>query len=245
MPERNRWIVSAVVAVGIVGGAAALFRAPAPGLPGTPRVVPLSEIEIAQPGPADELLRQQAELRDLRPLFLPTLRNAALRAPRREPSRTLLDAEARTFKTSETELHPERDLPPVGLVGGVPAGKAGPADGLGVETDLASLTGIGRRQVDVVPVSARGAVIEVLATRDGRRVMVEALPVSARPGTAKPWGPLEFLATVDAAGLSSSLVLTEGSRVDEVDTHFRRYLTETHRIGARLPPGFYRITVAP
>lgn len=234
-----------MMAIAIMGAGMVLFRAPAAGVVPTLAAVPATTVEIAQPGPADELLRQQADLRDPRPLFLSTPRNAALPEPRREPTRTLFDTEARSLKISEPELNPNRDLPPVAPVGGVPAAQARPVDGLGVETDLAGLTGMGRRPVEIVPLPERGGVIEVVAMRDGARLLVDTLPVSARPATASPWGALEFLATVDPAGLSSPLVLNEGSRVDEVDAHFLRFLTATYRIGARLPPGIYRITVAP
>lgn len=245
MPERMRWIVAAVASLVVMGALVVLFRAPASGVARTTGIEPSTAVEIAQPGPADELLRQQAELRDLRPLFLPTPRNAALREPRREPSRTFLEGEARSLNISEPELHPERDLPPIATLGGVPTANARPADGLGAETDLAGVVGIGRRPVAVNPLRERGGVVEVVAARDGARLFAEILPVAARPATTSPWGALEFLANVDAAGLSSELVLTEGSRVEEVDAHFRRYLTGTYHIGARLPPGYYRITVAP
>jgi hypothetical protein len=59
------------------------------------------------------------------------------------------------------------------------------------------------------------------------------------------WAPLEFLATVEAAGLVAPLTLTGRSGVDEVDAFFRNYLVRTFRLGERLPPGFYRITVSP
>ncbi len=81
--------------------------------------------------------------------------------------------------------------------------------------------------------------------RDGVRVLAEELPAEARPSTDKAWTPFELLAVVDAAGLASPLVVTEGSRLEEVDLHFRKFLTGTYRIGARLDPGIYQITVAP
>jgi hypothetical protein len=56
---------------------------------------------------------------------------------------------------------------------------------------------------------------------------------------------MELFAAVDAAGLAAPLLVTEGSRVDEVDAHFRKMLAQTYRIGERLPPGFYRIVVGP
>ena len=93
----------------------------------------------------------------------------------------------------------------------------------------------------------RAGFVEVTAASNGEKVLAEALPVAARPNSlgSKPWSPIELLAIVDTAGLASPLVITEGSRVEEVDLFFKTYLTQTFRIGARLTPGYYRITVAP
>ncbi len=202
-------------------------------------------VEVARPGPADELLRQETELRDLRPLFLPTNRNAGLREPRREPGRTLLGDEAQELKFTEAELHMERDLPPIVTLNGRALDKAEPVDALGFDTDLATLAGFGRKPAVEEAVSPRGGFVEIVALRDGTRVLVDVLPSANRPATDKAWGPLEFLAVVDSSGLTSPLVLTDGSRVEEVDAHFRRFLTQDFRVGRRLTPGLYRITVAP
>ena len=56
---------------------------------------------------------------------------------------------------------------------------------------------------------------------------------------------LDLEAVVDAAGLVAPLVVTASSRVEEVDAHYRNYLSRNFRIGGQLSPGFYRITVAP
>jgi hypothetical protein len=76
-------------------------------------------------------------------------------------------------------------------------------------------------------------------------VLAETLPAEVAPPTTKAWQPMEFLAAVDPAGLVGPLVITEDSRVEEVNTYFRKYLAQTYRIGERLPPGFYRIIVGP
>ena len=48
-----------------------------------------------------------------------------------------------------------------------------------------------------------------------------------------------------AAGLAGPLVVTESSRVEEVDAHFRRQLRQVFRLGERLAPGVYRVVVGP
>lgn len=243
--ELGRWLVAALVSLATLAGVTALFRAPAPAEPQRTAVVARHAVEIARPGPTDELLRQETELRDLRPLFLQTSRNAALRAPRREPGRTLLGEEARELKFTEAELHVERDLPPIVTLGGRAMDRAEPVDALGFDTDLASVTGFGRKPTTESVLPARGGFVEIISVRDGARVLADALPAATRPPTERAWGPLEFFAAVDSSGLTSQLVLTKGSQVEEVDAHFRRFLVQDYRIGLRLTPGFYRITVAP
>jgi tetratricopeptide (TPR) repeat protein len=79
------------------------------------------------------------------------------------------------------------------------------------------LQGFGRKTVESVPFRPRGGFVEVTAWVDGRRVRAEDLPVDARPPNDRPWSPLELMAVIDRAGLASPLVVTEGSRVEEVD----------------------------
>jgi hypothetical protein len=45
--------------------------------------------------------------------------------------------------------------------------------------------------------------------------------------------------------LIAPLTLTTRSGVEEIDNFYRNYLVRTYRVGERLAPGFYRITVAP
>ncbi len=245
--EKRRWLIAATAALVVFAGLVLLFRFPAPvdPVPITAPAAGKSAVQLARPGPADELLRQETELRDPRPLFLPTSQNAALREPRREPGRTLLDDENVKLKFAEAELHVERELPPIVTLNGRAMDKAEPVDALAIDADFAAFAGFGRRAVEVTAFSARGGFVSVAGTRDGASVLGESLPPGARPSTDKAWSPVEFFAAVDATGLTMPLVVTEGSRVEEVDVHFRKFLTRDFRIGARLAPGFYRITVAP
>ena len=228
----------------VVGAILVLFRFPAP--PPAPVLPPQkSAVQLARPGLADEVLRQETELRDLRPLFLPTTRNAALPEPKREPGRTSLDEEPPKWSFGDADLQVGREFPAVATLGGKPVEKAELADALSIESAEAPLQGFGRRGAEISPFVARGGFVEVVAARDGRQVLAETLPIGARPPGGKAWGPIELLATVDAAGLACPLIVTDGSRVEEADLHFRNYLVETFRIGARLAPGYYRVVVAP
>jgi hypothetical protein len=242
--EKGRWTIATIGAIGATAILLFLFRLPPSPIALTPSIPePVrSVVKMARPDEADMLLKAETELRDLRPLFLPTERNAALPAPRLEAGRTFLDAENLKPIIGDAEMQVSKDLPPVVTLDGQPLEKARPIDAL---TPDLTLLGFGRSTTAIKPLLPRGGFIEVTTTRDGQRILTQELPVAARPPGDKPWSPVEFLAAVDAAGLVSPLVVTEGSRVEEVDVYLRNYLTRNFRIGERLAPGFYRITVAP
>jgi len=184
-------------------------------------------------------------MRDLRPLFLPTEFNATLSEPRREPGRTILDDEAPRVGGAEAELSIGRDLPPIARLGSRPADKARGSDVLMAADNAPGLVGIGRTAGKVAAFAGRSGFVEIVAAWTGQTVLAEALPKELGPPGNKAWEPMELFAAVDASGLVAPLVVIEGSRVDEVDAHFRRTLEQRYRVGERLPPGFYRIVIGP
>ena len=243
--ERWRWGIAAVGAVLVTGGALALFRLSPPPSPVPEATKRLRSVQIAKPGPADPLLQAEAEMKDLRPLFLPTDRNATMPEPRREAGRTFLDAEIPKLTYAETDLHVTRGLPPVATINGKPVSGADAIDAFSTQMIGGNTLSFGRQQFNLVPFAPRGGFVEVVSAANGKRVLAETLALQARPAGEKAWAPMEFLAAVGAAGLTSPLVLTEGSRVEEVDVHFKNFLTDTYRLGERLEPGLYRVSVAP
>jgi hypothetical protein len=246
--SRGRWAIAAVGATTVTFALLFLFRLPAPP---TPIPVPSSvavarpEVKMAKPDDNDLYLKEEAQLRDLRPLFLPTSRNAALPEPRLETGQSFLDSEGLRPTFSDAQAQVSKDLPPVVLLNGKGVENATPADALSLSESGTVVAGFGRQEPRVERVAQRGAFVEVIAMSNGSRLLTEELPISARPPGDSSWAPVEFMAVVDAAGLVSPLVVTEGSRVDEVDLHFRNYLAQNLRIGERLSVGFYRIVVAP
>ena len=60
----------------------------------------------------------------------------------------------------------------------------------------------------------------------------------------RAWGPLEFMAAVDAAGLVRPLVATARSGT-AADGFFGHPVGGTSGSGNWLPPGFYRVWVGP
>lgn len=248
--SRRRWVIAAAGSVAVVITVLMLFRLPPPATPlpvSRTTSIPKATLTMARPDDSDPLIKEEAQLRDLRPLFLPTERNAALPEPRLEPGRTFLDHETIKLKFTDAEAHISRDLPPVVRLDGRPVQESTPVDALSPAESGISLQGFGRTRASLEAFKPRGGYVEVTALNDGTRVrsVEQELPADARPPGDKPWGPVEFMAAVDAAGLASPLVVTTGSRVDEVDAHFRDFLAQRFRIGERLSPGFYRITVSP
>jgi hypothetical protein len=249
--QKQRWAVAATAAAIVMMAMLFLFRLPPPsaGL-----LMPASllvgksvkpAVQLARPDPIDRLLKDETEIRDLRPLFLPTDRNARLPELKREPGRTFLDNDTVKLGFLETELAISKDFPPVAMVGGARADEATPLDALASESSATSLLGFGRSDAPLQSLPSRVGFVEVLSAETGARVLGELLSGEARVPGDKAWAPLEFLARIDAAGLAAPLIVTTSSGVEEVDAHFRKFLAKTYRLGVRLSPGFYRVIVAP
>jgi hypothetical protein len=175
-------------------------------------------------------------LLDPTPLFLPTEFNSSrIDYVPREPGGAFAGFPfKKTFSDSELELH----LPPATAV------PATPADALAGDPPGAPFIGFGRADPVVEPLSPRGAYVAIVDAGTGRSVLEMTL-ADAHPPAAAQWRPMEFIAAVDPSGLVGPLVPTSRSGADDVDTYFGHYLADTLRVGQRLAPGFYRITVGP
>ncbi|HEY5552280.1 MAG TPA: hypothetical protein VIK52_10345 [Opitutaceae bacterium] len=103
---------------------------------------------------------------------------------------------------------------------------------------------IGR--IESTPVSLeREAFIEVRRVGDGG--LVHTGPLSGLPATIRevPWAPIRFLIAVNEVGLVGSPMVEVGSGNTEVDAAIQGFLGSEYRLGNRLIPGFYRVTVGP
>lgn len=238
--EWGIWLPSSLIAGAVVFGVLTLFR--------TPSLLPsrssdatarssVSKVELASG--ANALLNDEVVLRDPTPLFLPSRWNAAedalaLNAPR-EPGGALQDYAAKlSFSADELKL----ELPPAVTV------PSRPSDTFEIGGSDRSAAGFGQADTVVPPLPARGGFIEVVSASSGEVELRQPLALERPPGDA-PWQPLEFLVAVDAVGIVRVPVLTESSRVPAVDSYFESYLVNTLRIGERLSPGFYRISIGP
>lgn len=242
---RRRWAVAACSAVVAVALAVSIFRAPTIAVPDRPPVASGPRVlELKSVTAADASLSEATTMRDLTPLFLPTERNAsAVRVPRREPGQTFLDVETPNFGIAVARRRLDEAWPAVVTMNGKRLDEAKPLDLLAAAEVEPSVAGFGRAPIEVLALRSRGVVVEVVNLRDGRRIVAEELDV--RPTTASGWEPMEFMAAVGPAGLIGPLTTSVSSGVEEIDGFLRNYLARSYRLGERLAPGFYRITVTP
>ena len=262
----RRWSWAAAGAVLIGAGILGLFRVPKsatrPAAARNPSGIGLQKLA---PGSA---LNDEATLLDPTPLFLPTEWNATQKelAPP-EPSGSFQSFRVPpkwAFAESDFQLGRAEPaarvvkLPGVGKMQnsvGLPdpvAVPAQPAEALvpGIPSDL--LVGFGRSEPPIKALPSRGALVEIVATASGQPALsdqamaqVQTLAAAARPPGGRSWQAMEFIAAVDAAGLAAPLIMTARSGVEEVDSYFLDFLARTLRVGERLTPGFYRISVGP
>jgi hypothetical protein len=246
MDEKRRWAVAVSGATSVIVLLVWIFRLPVEMHKQSVAVTPTANVVLIEQDSAAAALIEQAVMQDTTPLFLPTERNARVSdLPRREPGKRFLDNDSLKLRFGDAGLRLLQALPPTVTLNGKTPGAASPEDALGTGGFRQSVLGFGRMDVKITFLPSRGGFIEIMATASGGLVLAEQLPGNAAPPTDKEWQPMEFLAAIDEAGLVAPLVLTEGSRVEEVDTYFRKFLSRTFRIGARLPPGFYRVIIGP
>ncbi len=195
-------------------------------------------VQIAGSGgaAADRVLRERAEFFDPSPMFLPTARNAGQEAlPQRlvvQPGQVFLNFPAK-WRVAEA------NLPTYGS--DVVTAPEGLADVMARASE-APFAGLGEAASPARRVEPRVAFLEVKSIQ-GSALIQSAIQDAAVP--RPDFAPLEFLATVSAAGLVVQPLLVTGSGVDEVDSFFRDYLGKGFRLGDKLAPGVYRIVIGP
>jgi hypothetical protein len=240
----RNWVIAAVGAMVAVALVLALFRAPPGAAPlpqptgPNPGTAPVSFARLGDKA-ADPRLKEEATLRDPTPLFLPTQWNASESSfatnPRREFTGSFQGyAPIMTFPETELKLA----LLPVTPV------PARPADAFAAEKPSRPYTGLGQTDRPVVSLEPRGAFIEVVAAGTGGPILAQPRP-DARPPGDSSWQPLEFLVAVDRKGIVGPPVLTASSGTAAVDGYFANYLVDILRLGERVRPGFYRISIGP
>lgn len=240
-PTRTFWVGTTILASLLVGGFSLCWHLPAP----PPKVVQAAPSRIGHArldgSSTDQVLREEALLRDPTPLFLPTEWSAAAavrpESVLREPGERWGGFTARFAFSDEAA---QVDLP---LPSKPPEGAL---DALRTERWDMPFLGWGQREVKAGLLGQRGAYIAVVAVRDGRSVLVS--PLEASPVGNADWAPIEWLTAVEPQGPSGSPALLKSSGVEAIDRFYLDYLEKNWRLGdrlARLAPGFYHITLGP
>ena len=263
---KRRWIWSAGVAALVVAFFFVLFSLSHPPVTTPPASRARPVIELAERR-EKSALDDEATLLDPTPLFQPTRWNTAQRsvAPP-EPGGTFqsyrvpanlsvvqtelglgrAETDAAGKVATPKKLLSSLDLPePVAVPGR-------PAEALAAGLPGPVVVGFGRADQPVVSLPGHGATVDIVAVGTGRAALppnamaqVQMLAAEARPPGGRSWQAMEFLATVDSAGLAAPLMMTTRSGVEEVDAYFQNFVARTLRVGDRLLPGFYRISVGP
>ncbi len=228
--DRGRWILAVTGAVMLSVVIMTLFRLPN----AVQRIEPV-KIDTTRRVELTKIVRGEAVLLDKEPLFLPTEWNTAEKEVVLPQSGGAFSDYAPKFAYDEAEL---RSLKPE-VVAVLTV-----TDALALAPPGPALLGFGRSELKSIVVEKRGAFVEIVEAKSGHKVLAKGL-AEAQPPAAAVWEPLEFLATVDASGLTGPLVLTGRSGVEEVDAYFQKYLTQKLWVGAMLGPGIYRICVGP
>ncbi len=235
-PALRIWLAAGAIAIAVLAMATALFRWPEDK---TPTVPPKPPRPVTLARDTDELLTEEAALRDPTPLFLPTKwnasENALLADVRRDLGSSFRGYEPKWRYTGSELALP---LPPAIEV------PRQTAEVFAAEKLKRPFLGFGQRDTELKPLAARGAFVEIVAAGSGRTLLAEPL-VEAVPPAEAAWQPLEFLVGINPIGVVGSPVLTTSSQVAAVDAYFRQYLLKTLHLGERLPPGFYRVAIGP
>lgn len=179
----------------------------------------------------------ETELMDPSPLFFPTVWNygqaAAGDGRRREPDEGFPDYLPR-FRYSDQRLANygrEAVAAPERLAEVVEQGITFP------------FTGFGHMDLNLGPLAERGGYLEVTELGSGKSVQQAELPSGAV--RLNDHLPMEILVTVGPAGIVGDPLLAAGSGSETVDAEVLHYLLRTYRLGERLGPGKYRVTVGP
>jgi len=247
------WVFAAIAGVGAIAVVVLLFRSPR--RPPSPPSGAIPAVEMGEFGAASKgsVLDDQAIFKDPTPLFLPTEWNSSPPDSGRGAPEGTFKGYPPAYLFSENELH--LNLPPPIAV------PANPADALAANPPGNPFLGMGRTDEAIAPLAPRWAFVEILTAATGQTVFSQALTAGGDAGEVPAvlsegsWQPVEFFAAVDAAGLVGELAPTVRAETPMDDTFLQldgealraleNALTRKLRIGARLPPGFYRICVGP
>ncbi len=209
------------------------------GLPGAQSAGPQAFVQVVGKGQqtTDKVIQERTELLDPTPLFIPTEHNYGQDGlPARvvrQPGQVFgtYDAKLNFADTGLSKYGTNNDLSTETLPELVTRGNEVPFDGFGQIDQRKS------------PLAKRAGCIEVKSLGDGHLYLSEVIAQLKMP--VVEYAPAEFLVAVSPAGLIGEPLLTAGSGSDEDDVAIRDYLVKAFRLGEKLPPGRYAVTVGP
>jgi hypothetical protein len=182
----------------------------------------------------ERMLRERAAFQDATPLFFPTAANyrPANQAGALETGQMFRDFEAvLKYQESVPRFAAEAVTPPETAVELLEKGSEAP------------FAGFGQADARYSTMQNRWARAEAKSLLDGRLALTVDIGAAGSP--EPEFGVMEFVVKVGPAGLEGQPLLTASSGRPEVDSFARDYLVKIARIGARLPPGSYRVLVGP
>ena len=248
MSQRQRapsgvvWAAGLAVAVIGVFSAVMLVRVTPPAEPreglGGPDSTPRVSIRRPAGNPAAD--GNVAPLRDPVPLYLPTSLNSGQSGAlsddgRREPAAAFspFDAKLAFGENNLRVAFPPTVTPPETLAAAYDA-DIGPR----------AFRYLGRRTEPLPATRQRLGFLQVAKAESGIVVLEDELaPVNEAP--AVDWSPVEMVAAVNQAGLIGSPAVVLSSGAASLDGWLVNYLASGYRLGERLPPGIYRISLGP
>lgn len=192
------------------------------------------------PQPGSSNSESGISLRDPVPLYLPTLLNAGQTGAlvddgRREP--------VAAFNNFAARLNISEAGPRVGFPGPVEI-PGGPVQALDPHRSGEALRYFGRRTTAIPQAVRRLGFLEVSNAENGEVVLLaELAPVDAAP--LVDWGPADMVVAVNRSGLMGLPFITRSSGSAQFDGWLPGYLATTYRLGERLRPGNYRISLGP
>ncbi|HVZ63517.1 MAG TPA: hypothetical protein VG936_02930 [Lacunisphaera sp.] len=239
--KRRVWIGLAVAVVVTTAWWAWLRTRQPPIEPRIAAKTPFVQLAGTGNGAGDRMLRERVELMDPKPLFFPTEWNYGQRPLRESMRRQPGDV----FGSFPPNL--EFGGKGVGTYG--TEGVAAPeklADVLAQGNDV-PFDGMGQVDTKITGLEPRSAFLEVRSLKNGDVAITQTLGNVFIPKS--DFSPVEYLVAVSSAGVIGDPVLligAEGEEVDErVDSFFRSYLVKGARLGERLMPGNYRVSIGP
>lgn len=231
-------VIALIIGVGGHLAALALVRVEVDGRPEPSRQAGYVSIVEGTDPVGNPVVSEQLEYLDPEPLFMPTRWNAGVQPLpgelRRQPDQA--------FDSFDPQMtFPSNRLNPVFAPPAVAPEVPLRALDIGGSPRFAT---VGRLESAVTSLE-REAFVEVRRTGDGG--LVHAAPLTGLPASVReiPWAPIRLLIAVNETGLVGAPMIEMGSGNTEVDEAIQRFLGADYRLGNRLIPGFYRVTVGP